>query len=85
MKEMICIHKGPWISSCKTAYYTDWGPKYGEICEVSPGNHFTDHYVVRGYEEQPNGKWAEFKQKWFAEVADISELEEILQTQTQEA
>lgn len=80
MKEMICIHQGPWIcvKGRSLGEHFNNGPKYLEMCLVSDNTKYPYCYVVSGYESITGGP-CYFNKKWFVDALDISELTEILE------
>lgn len=77
---MICIHEGTWTSTCGK---TIEGPKYGEECIITESK-WKNYCIVFGYEGSGDFAYV-FQKKWFVKPGDISELTEVLESQTVEA
>lgn len=85
MREMVCIKKGPWRTiegPCINMFFSI-GPFYNEIVQVSQSPFYDDCYIVKGYETGPNGNVRNLMKDRFAPLMDISDLEEVLNHQTE--
>lgn len=82
-QELVCISNGAWVEEGNQR--KGIGPKYSEIVTVD--SYFNDYALhLVGYNTiWHNGKRVAFTENNFAPLMDISELEEILQHESQPA